>query len=227
MNTPKNTDWLENSSPEGRAIATIIFAHGAGAPMDSDFMALMAEQLALAGINVIRFEFGYMQQRRLDGKRRPPPKAEKLIGEFQNVVATVSGMDANLPLFIGGKSLGGRIASLLAADINTIGGGVAGCFCAGYPFHPPGNPDRWRTEHFSKLAMPVRIAQGTRDPFGKHDEVTHHLAEQALVSPPLTVAWLESGEHDFKPTKASGYVQKDLIESAAKEAASWMRMVSH
>lgn len=225
MTLSRKSVWLENSPPEGGAIATIAFAHGAGAPMDSDYMNTMAGELALAGVNVIRFEFAYMQQRRLDGKRRPPPKAENLIVEFRDVVAGLSATHDNLPLFIGGKSMGGRIASLLAADSSVAGSDVAGCFCAGYPFHPPGKPDRWRTDHFSELAVPVRIVQGTRDPFGKQDEVTRHLAGLGSDTRSVRVTWLESGEHDFKPTKASGRVQKDLIESAAKDVANWMRTV--
>ncbi|MDG5500533.1 alpha/beta family hydrolase [Marinobacter sp. BGYM27] len=226
MGSAEKAGWLVNHSSEGEAIAMIIFAHGAGAPMDSGFMVAMAEQLALNRVHVIRFEFGYMHQRRLDGKRRPPPKAEKLLGEFREVVEAVSAMNSGMPLFIGGKSMGGRIASLLAADANWVESGVAGCFCAGYPFHPPGKPGRWRTDHFNELAMPVRIAQGTRDPFGRYEEVEHHLAERLLGSPSLTVSWLESGEHDFRPTKASGRDQDDLIASAAQDAATWMRTLN-
>lgn len=181
--------------------------------MDSPFMNLLANALANRGIRVVRFEFEYMHRRRIDGKKRPPPKAEKLLGELEAKVGQYAEEAASL--FVGGKSMGGRIASMLASDGNER---VTGCVCFGYPFHPPGKPDRWRTDHFSSLASPILIQQGTRDPFGRRDEVLSHFAG----GQPVDIDWLEDGEHDLKPRKASGLSQSDLIERAAENAAAWM-----
>lgn len=193
----------------------LLLAHGAGAPMDSPYMDLLADGLATHGIQVVRFEFDYMQRRRADGKKRPPPKAEKLLGEFRRKIDHYT--DAG-HLFIGGKSMGGRMASLIAASQSPP---VAGCICFGYPFHPPGKPDRWRTDHFTDFSVPVMIQQGTRDPFGRKDEVVAHFDGK----PPVALHWLDDGEHDFKPRKASGTDQEDLIEQAARSAAEWMKSV--
>ncbi|WP_148863070.1 alpha/beta family hydrolase [Marinobacter fonticola] len=190
----------------------VLLAHGAGAPMDSAFMDQLAEALAGQEIKVVRFEFEYMRRRREDGKKRPPTKADTLIAEFRQKIEQYAGGAENL--FIGGKSLGGRMASLIAADQAP----VSGCVCFGYPFHPPGKLDRWRTEHFERFSVPVLIQQGTRDPFGRQDEVHRHFGGE----PPVAINWLEDGEHDFKPRKVSGLTQEGLIEQAARNAAKWM-----
>ncbi|WP_165854964.1 alpha/beta fold hydrolase [Marinobacter sp. JSM 1782161] len=198
----------------GEAGPILLLAHGAGAPMDSPFMAALADELAERGVQVVRFEFGYMARRREDGKKRPPPKAEKLVDEFAEKV-TAYGGDSRKPVFVAGKSMGGRIASLLAASHAAP---VSGCACFGYPFHPPGKPDRWRTDHFAELAVPLLVNQGTRDPFGRQEEVLAHF-ESSL---PFAVEWLEDGEHDFKPRKASGLTQQALIAQAAERTARWI-----
>lgn len=201
----------------GEGQQTLLLAHGAGAPMDSPFMTMLAEALGRRGVRVVRFEFSYMNQRRQDGKKRPPPKAEKLVGEFDARIEACAA--DSKPLFVGGKSMGGRIASLLTRHADAR---LSGCICFGYPFHPPGKPDRWRTEHLAEPAMPVLIEQGTRDPFGRQDEVLAHF-EAGL---PFDLNWLEDGEHDFKPRKASGFTQADLIDKAAQQAAKWMMSIS-
>lgn len=196
------------TSPGGPDAATLLLAHGAGAPMDSDYLDLLAAALAAQGIKVLRFEFPYMASRRESGGKRPPNPMPVLQDSFRLHYQALSG-----PLFIGGKSMGGRVASLLADEL-----GAAGLICFGYPFHPPGKPDKPRTAHLAQLRTPTLILQGTRDPFGKPEEVEgYELSEQIQVN------WLASGDHDFKPLKSSGMDQLQLIGQAAHRAATFMR----
>ena len=174
------------------ARATLMLAHGAGAPMDNDWMNKMADGLGKAGLRVIRFEFAYMAARR-QGERRPPPKAERVMPEYREAVAQAA---VHGPLFIGGKSMGGRVASMVAQELFDTGA-IKGLVCLGYPFHPPGKPDDLRTAHLEKLTVPALICQGTRDPFGTREEVPGY-----KLSPAIELFWLEDGDHDLKPRKA-------------------------
>lgn len=144
------------------ATVTILLAHGAGAPMDSASMTATAKALAEAGFRIARFEFGYMAARRSSEGRKPPPRAETLNPEYR---AAVAELVADGPLVIGGKSMGGRVASMVADDLYSAGK-IAGLLCLGYPFHPPGKPEQLRTKHLAGLMTPTLICQGTRDEFG-------------------------------------------------------------
>lgn len=195
------------------ASATIVLAHGAGAPMDSGSMTQYAQALAEAGFRVGRFEFGYMAVRRDGTGNRPPPSpANKLIAEY---LAAISNVEKTGKLIIGGKSMGGRMASMVA-EKQFKEGKIAGLLCLGYPFHPPGNPEKLRTDHLAPLTVPTLICQGERDPFGTRDEV----AEYPLSSS-TEVFWLTDGDHDLKPRKASGFSHKDHINAVAGRIASW------
>lgn len=188
-------DWLVDG-PEA-ADCWLCLAHGAGAPMESDFMAAMAGRLAARGARVIRFEFPYMRKRRADGKKRPPDRQPVLLDTYRAVVAAIRAGAAGPPparLAIGGKSMGGRMASLIADETR-----VDALICLGYPFHPPGKPEKLRTEHLESLDTPALICQGERDPFGRREEV----ADYAL-SPRIAVHWVPDGDHDLKPRKKSG-----------------------
>ena len=144
----------------------LLLAHGAGAAMTSPFLDQLTALLVDRGIAVSRFEFAYMAARRSGGKRRPPPAAEKLTGEYLEAIAAVRrSLAAAQRLFIGGKSMGGRVASLIAQDVYA-GGDCRGLVCLGYPFHPPGKPEQLRTAHLESLTCPALIVQGERDPFG-------------------------------------------------------------
>lgn len=184
------------------ASATLVLAHGAGAPMDSPFMNAMAERLSRRGHRVVRFEFPYMTGRRTDGRKRPPDRQPVLIDTWRSVVAALGGPQR---LVIGGKSMGGRMASLLAAE-----DGARGLVCLGYPFHPPGRPERTRVEHLGALAVPTLIVQGTRDPFGTVDDVAGY-----RLSPAVSLAWIADGDHDLKPRRASGRSHDDALDEAA------------
>lgn len=182
--------------------ARLILAHGAGASASSPFMTELAAALAAHNIDVQRFNFPYMQRSIELGGRRPPDKMSVLQQYFTQQLEQT---DASLPLFIGGKSMGGRVSSMLSLSEAS---GVNAIFAFGYPFHPPGK-SQWRTAHFSSLAMPLHILQGERDPFGKRAELTD------LSWPKVNVHWLTAADHDFKPTKASGLKQQDVICAAA------------
>ena len=169
---------------------TVALAHGAGAPMDSPFMAAFAEGLAAAGYRTVRFEFPYMAKRRADGRSRPPDRTDTLLAAWRDVIAELGAER----LVIGGKSLGGRMATMIADEA-----GVCGAVALGYPFHPPGKPDAARTDHLENLRTPTLILQGSRDPFGDVDDVAGY-----ALSSVIRVHWLADGDHSFVPRKASG-----------------------
>lgn len=189
--------------------ATVLLAHGAGAPMDSAAMTAIAGALGAAGLRVARFEFEYMAARR-EGRRRPPPRAETLIPAYREAVAALG---AAGPLIVGGKSMGGRVASLVADELMEAGE-VAGLLCVGYPFHPPGKPEQTRTAHLETLKTPALICQGTRDPFGGREEVAGY-----ALSPAIELLWVEDGDHDLKPRKKlTGLTVADHLATVAQAA---------
>lgn len=194
-------------------VATVLLAHGAGAPMRTDFMDAIAAALAANRLDVARFEFAYMAARH-DGKRKPPPRADKLMDEYR---AAVEALKAPPPLIIGGKSMGGRVASMVADEL-TAAGRIAGLVCLGYPFHPPGKPDKLRTAHLEGLETPALICQGERDPFGTREEVATY-----ALSPAIELCWLEDGDHDLRPRKASGFTHEAHLETVAARIAEWAR----
>ena len=199
------------------ARATILLAHGAGAPMDSASMSAAARTLSEAGFRVARFEFGYMASRRSAGGRKPPPRAETLKPEY---VAAVGALSTAGPLVIGGKSMGGRVASMVADEL-FADGKIAGLLCLGYPFHPPAKPDQLRTKHLAELATPTLICQGTRDEFGSREEVAgYDLSER------IELLWLEDGDHDLKPRKSiSGFSAADHLRTMADGVSSWFERI--
>lgn len=196
----------------GDAFASLILAHGAGATMDSDAMNAMAAVLAEAGFRAARFEFAYMAARR-EGSRKPSPRAEFLCEEY---LAAIDALALPGPLFIGGKSMGGRVASLVADRLHGEAR-IAGLICLGYPFHPPGKPEQLRTAHLEDLATPCLICQGTRDPFGTREEVAAY-----ALSGQVELFWLEDGDHDLKPRrKVTGLSHDDHLRTMANAARDW------
>lgn len=208
------TEFLISGPP--RAELTLLLAHGAGAPMDSEFMTTFADLLAQRGMRVARFEFEYMAARRVDARRRPPPRAERLLEPFR---AVVHALTAPSTLIIGGKSLGGRVASMVADELYKAKA-VAGLVCLGYPFHPPGKSDRLRTAHLTRLNCPALICQGTRDPLGGADEVHSYDLSRAI-----SIHWAEDGDHDLTPRKTSGLTRQDNWRSAADAIATFAKSV--
>ncbi|MGE0025226.1 MAG: alpha/beta family hydrolase [Hyphomicrobium sp.] len=194
------------------AKATLMLAPGAGAPMTSAWMSRVAELLAGSGFCVVRFEFAYMKA------HKPPQKAERLVAEYEAAVAEL--LDKGVgggPLLIGGKSLGGRVASL-AADALYGRGAIGGLVCLGYPFHPPGKPEQLRTQHLKTLTCPALIVQGERDPFGGVAEVAGY-----GLAPSITVQWATDGDHDLKPRKSSGATLDSNLAAAVEEIARFAR----
>lgn len=191
-------------------IAKLIFAHGAGNDMESDFMQTCQKRFAEHKIDCHLFNFPYMVKAKELGKRRPPDRIEKLLESFKEQIAIHS--DDQLPFFIGGKSMGGRIASLLLEEQPAEGG-----ICFGYPFHPPGKPEKTRTEHLISLTKPLFIVQGERDPFGKPEEIKEY-----ELSEKVQLAFLPDGEHSFKTLKKSKLSSEQNLDKAVELAASFI-----
>jgi uncharacterized protein len=186
--------------PAATAAKSFLFAHGAGAPMDSPFMQRVAQGVAASGVRVVRFEFPYMQQRRQSGKRGAPDPPRILMQSFRDMIGELGASS----LVIGGKSLGGRIASMVADEAE-----VLGLVCLGYPFHPPGNLEKTRTKHLKTLRTPTLILQGTRDSFGRPEEI-----ETYKLSSAIRIEWLEDGDHSFKPRVRSGRTEAGNVSRA-------------
>ena len=186
------TEILSNGPTD--AAMTLVLAHGAGAPMDSPFMEAFAEGISAAGIRVVRFEFPYMAGRRAGGGR-PPDREPVLLQTWRDVVASLGGGAA---VAIGGKSMGGRMASMVADEL-----GVRALVCLGYPFHAPGRLPGSRIAHLAAMRTRALVVQGTRDSFGKPEEVAGY-----ALSSSVQLHWLEDGDHDFKPRAASGRTQR-------------------
>ncbi len=202
------TDFLIDEA-NGKACATLLLAHGAGAPMDSDFMNALAQALAGQGVRVLRFEFPYMAERRRNGKKRPPDRTPVLLQAFAEALDQ-AGAES---VFIGGKSMGGRMATMLAVEQR-----CRGVVCFGYPFHPPGKPEKTRLDHLPAMLAPLLICQGERDPFGTRQEVAGYPL-------PATVQmhWLADGNHDLAPCKASTVTAEGNIQSAVAALLAFIR----
>ena len=191
--------------PEQPIGANLILAHGAGALMDSDFMNTIAEGVSQNGIKVWRFEFPYMSERRATGKKRPPNTQKVLLESWKDTIEQIKRkVDKSEPIFIGGKSMGGRMASLLADEV-----GPNGLICLGYPFHALGKPEKTRVEHLASIQTPTLILQGMRDPMGNQQRVSEY-----PLSDMINVSWLEDGDHDLKPRVKSGTTHTENMKLA-------------
>jgi len=189
--------------------AQLVLTHGAGAPVDDAFLEAIARDLAARGIGVARFEFPYMARRRLDGVRRPPDREPVLLETWRAAVAALGG---GARLVIGGKSMGGRMASLVADEL-----GARGLVCLGYPFHPPGKPERLRTAHLERLRTRALIVQGSRDPFGTRDEVAGY-----RLAPSIQIEWIEDGDHSLAPRRGAGRSRAQNLAAAADAVAAFV-----
>ena len=190
---------------------TLVLAHGAGAPMDSDFMNYFAAGLAEHDVRVARFEFPYMAHRRVRGIKRPPDRQLILLEIWREVVAQIGKNAVN----IGGKSMGGRIATLLASAEDAPP--IRRLICLGYPFHPPGKPEKLRTDHLLSLSVPTLIVQGDRDPMGNRNEVGGY-----KLSPAIELHWCPDGNHDLTPRKNSRFTEKENWVAAMNTLAKFL-----
>jgi len=211
----EHPEWLTDGPAAARW--TLVLAHGAGQGMDAPFMEYFGRNLGHAGLRVVRFEFPYMREIRRTGRRRPPDREPVLRESWNSVIDSMlaTGTDQRF-LLIGGKSLGGRTASSVADDR-----GIAGLICLGYPFHPPGKPERLRAAHLTTLHTPALICQGTRDPFGNRDEVRGYPLSEAIA-----LAWIDDGEHSFKPGKKSGRTWEQNLDQAVKAIVSFVEKLA-
>lgn len=199
---------------EPRPLATLILAHGAGAPQSSAFMVDFARGMARRGCHAVTFNFPYTEQ-----GRRLPDRAPTLEACFRDVIAAIRAR-ADLgggPLVIGGKSMGGRIASHLAAEGLAD---LAGLVALGYPLHPPGRPEQLRAEHLARIRQPTLIVQGSRDAFGTPEELRPALAPLGATA---TLHVVEGGDHSFKVPKRGPMTQEEVFERVQEEIAGWIR----
>ncbi|GAB6387330.1 alpha/beta family hydrolase [Stutzerimonas marianensis] len=201
--------------PEGEALATLILAHGAGAPMDSPFMQDMAARLVARGIAVVRFEFAYMAERRATGRKRPPNPQAQLLERWREVYTDVRQQTAGR-LAIGGKSMGGRMASLLADEL-----AADALICLGYPFYAAGKPEKPRVAHLASIQTPTLIIQGERDALGDRDSVAAY-----DLAPAIRLEWLAAADHDLKPLKRSGLTHQQHLDAAADAIAAFLAEVN-
>ena len=209
------TDFLW-TRPETPPVATLLLAHGAGAAMDSAFMNRLSAALASEGIAAARFEFAYMAGRRTGGPKKPPPRADKLIAEFQTALQSVLGQSEG-PILIGGKSMGGRVAAMLAGG-GSLPGRVKGVACFGYPFHPTGKADaEWRLQPLQDAKRPVLVLQGDRDPFGSKAEL-----DEVSLPVHFSLTYLEDGNHDFGPRGKSPATLDGNITLAAEAVRAFV-----
>lgn len=192
----------------------LILAHGAGAGSDSWFMQAMTKHMVTEGICVATFDFEYMRKMKEAERRRPPERIPQLLEQYRSVVELL-----DRPCVVGGKSMGGRVASLLLADSPSAK--VAGGVVLGYPFHPKGKPTALRVSHFSDLEHNLLICQGERDLLGSKT-----LVSELELPESITVHWFPEGDHDFKPLKKSGLKHDQLLQQLAVTAAHFIRQVS-
>lgn len=199
---------------EGKADGVrLVLCHGAGAGHESTFLTELRQRLAASGIQVIALEFAYMATMRQEGRRRPPPKIDTLVAELSEWRRVLMALGDETPLWFGGKSMGGRVASLLATQVD-----MAGLVLFGYPFHPPGKPGRLRLDHWPSIRCPRLLLQGTRDPFGRREEV-----EIYDLSTRTECHFLEGGDHDWQTPKRHDLSQSGLIEQAVGHVVRRLR----
>lgn len=207
------------TSAEGKAIARFVFAHGAGAGMDSDFMADMAAKLAAQGVEVWRFNFPYMQQMSESAKRKPPNRMPALLKAYAEELEL---QQTDLPLFIGGKSMGGRASTLLVAEAEYADGlkdKVKGVMVLGYPFHPAGKPEKLRLDHLPDMRCPALIVQGERDTMGNREEVAGYSLPNTVE-----VDFVDDGDHSLKPRKASGFTLEQNLNKAVESMLGFIKL---
>ncbi|HDT5891655.1 TPA: alpha/beta fold hydrolase [Aeromonas hydrophila subsp. hydrophila] len=193
----------------------ILLAHGAGAGMEHALLAELSRLLAGPDIEVVRFNFPYMNKRALDGKRRPPDRQPVLLAHWRQMAKEF----AHSRLFLAGKSMGGRMAAELYQD-GEDEMNAAGLLILGYPFHPPANPDRWRGDVLKQIKTPTLLLQGERDTFGTRAELADF-----PFSPAVSVHWLTDGDHGFKPRKSSGVSEQDNLRQAAGQIKNFIATI--
>jgi len=183
--------------------ALFIFAHGAGADMHHEFMETITQLLANNHISVLRFNFPFMVKRAEDGRRYPPDRMPKLCTAYLSIVDIVN---RDLPIFIGGKSMGGRVAATISENVLPD---VKGVICLGYPFHPQKKPEKLRLQPLQQTKLPILVVQGERDALGNQEEINDY-----ELSDLCDVIFLPDGDHNLKPRIKSGFTHQQHINTA-------------
>jgi hypothetical protein len=196
----------------GRSV--LLLAHGAGAPMDSDFLEAVATGLARTGLAVLRFNYAYAERMQREGRRLPPDRRPVLEGVHGLALELVRERFPERRLILAGKSMGGRIASYLAAE----GAGAEGLCFLGYPLHPARKPERLRSEHFPAVALPALFLQGTRDPLCGLELLADALE---TFGGRTTLHVVEGADHDFKVPRRSGRERSEVIAELVATIAQW------
>jgi hypothetical protein len=202
-----------------RAKVTLVLAHGAGAGQDSRFITQFANGLASRGVDVLTFNFLYTEER-----RRIPDRTEKLEACYRAAISAARshGPFSGNTVFIGGKSMGGRIATHLAAAAGSdaAANGISGLVLLGYPLHPPGKPDQLRAAHLEKIRVPVLFVQGSRDPFGTPAEL-QPVVER--LSADVTLHIVENGDHSLAPPKKGPLTVDQIYGDLQDMIVDWLR----
>lgn len=208
------SDELLTTYAASDPFAALVLAHGAGAGQTHPFMVRAGRALAARGLSTATFDFPY-----ITAGRKVPDRAPILEDAWRAAIEAARGAFAGLPLFIGGKSMGGRIASHVAAEGGL--GAPGGLVFLGYPLHPPGNPERRRDAHLPRIAEPMLFVQGSRDPFGTADEIRSLLPALQRA----TLHEINEGDHSFKVPKRAGD-QEAVLASLFDTVAGWARTVA-
>lgn len=211
---------LADTVPDAKAL--VVFAHGAGADMSHEFMTTVSQLLNKERVNVLRFNFPFMDKRALTGKKYPPDRMPKLLACYEEVLASLVNKDGNkLPLFIGGKSMGSRAATTLLMEAEAltqdIYDRVKGIVCLGYPFHPAKKPEKLRLAPLFSDNKPILIIQGERDSLGNKTEIMSYNLPQLCQC-----VFLEDGDHSLKPRVKSGFTYDVHLQQAVKEIVKFI-----
>jgi predicted alpha/beta-hydrolase family hydrolase len=209
------TDRYEYEGPKRGADRAVLLAHGAGADMHSPALIAIADALAAAGIPSLRFNFPYTA-----AGRRSPDRPAVLAASVREAVHELAQRTKLAPerLVIGGRSMGGRICSMVVADDEDPLRAL-GLLLLGYPLHPPGKPEQLRVEHFPRLRVPCMFVSGTRDAFGTPEELKRAARR---IKGRVTWHWIESADHGFKPLKASGLTADGALAAAAQASVAFV-----
>lgn len=206
--------------PERGCDRAVLLAHGAGSDMHAATLTTVADALAEAGIPSLRFNYPYRTRADRAGKKGAPDRAPVLLAATGAAARELRERTALEPeaLVLGGRSMGGRYCSLVVGDeVEPVP--ARGLLLLGYPLHPPGKPDRLRSEHFSRLDLPVLFVSGTRDALARRDLLE---AETKGIPGDATFHWLETADHGFRPLKRSGRSSDEVLEESASVAARWV-----
>jgi predicted alpha/beta-hydrolase family hydrolase len=195
----------------------LVLAHGAGADQRHRFMVSLARRLAAHGVTVVTFNFLYTER-----KRKTPDRAPVLEQTWRTVLEAVGArVQPRGVVAVGGKSMGGRIASQVVASrpAGPAWQRVGGLVLLGYPLHPPGQPEKPRTAHLPDIAVPILLVQGTRDAFGTRAEIEPIFG---ALKTRVDYEFIDGGDHSFAVPKSSGRTEHDVLDGVGDRVASWI-----